>query len=92
MSEPECKATLNGKHMFTPKKIGNNWAKASRSETILINEYQCRCGAWPASEDEVRRQLAKTAAERRRQLEASRRLTGGKRMEKNEAQRLPGFE
>lgn len=88
----ECTATLTGKHMFTPKKIGENSKNAHKGETVLYGEYQCRCGAWPPDMEAVRAALKETADERRRQAEAAKRLTGVKRMESNEAPRLEGFE
>lgn len=88
---PECNSTLTGKHMFNPKKIGTNWAKAASGDVRLMSELQCWCGALPPSEAEVKAQLAATQEERKRQVEAARSLTGRKRMEANGTPYLPGF-
>ena len=83
----QCGRTFTGRHMFNPRRI----SKDGTGRAPFVTEYRCSCGFPAPDKKTVILQLMETRAERRRQLEESKRLTGAKRMTTQGVAELPGF-
>jgi hypothetical protein len=88
MRTMNCDRTFTGEHLYNPRSI----SEFGNGRGPYVFEYRCICGQYAKDKKVVEAQLKETRMEQKQQIEEVKRVTGAKRMTKQNATPLPGFE
>ena len=88
----ECEATISGLHSYNWRTHGRKIpGRQPAQQPKILRVLRCLCWKQPLNREEVIAQLKAYTDEQDRQREAARALGTAKRMESENADRLPGF-